>query len=48
MNVDQKGYGHGTCTLSVHDTVLKDNITVATQIIIDNHSVNPVKLDIIT
>lgn len=45
--IDQKGFGHGTCSLAIHDTVLKENILMAIRAITDNYSVNPVKFDII-
>lgn len=45
--IDQKGWGHGTCGLVVHNTVLKENILMAIRAITDNYSVNPDKFDII-
>lgn len=45
--IDQKGWGHGTCALAVHNTVLKENIMMAMRAITDNYSVNPDKFDII-
>lgn len=47
-DIDQKGFGHGTCNLQVHNTVLKENILMAIRAITDNYSVNPLKFDIIT
>lgn len=47
-DVDQKGFGHGTCSLQVHNTILKENILMAIRAITDKYSVNPVKFDIIT
>jgi len=47
-DIDQKGFGHGTCSLYVHNTVIKENILMAIRAITDNYSVNPVKFDIIT
>jgi hypothetical protein len=47
-DIDQKGYGHGTCTLSFHDTVLKDNLIAAIRVITNKYRVNMVKFDIIT
>ena len=46
-NIDQKGFGHGTCGLIVHNTALKENILMAIRVITDNYSVNPTKFDII-
>lgn len=46
-SLDQKGYGHGTCGLLVHNTVIKENILMAMRAIIDNYSINPTKFDII-
>lgn len=45
--LDQKGYGHGTCGIFVHNTVIKENILMAMRAIIDNYSINPTKFDII-
>jgi hypothetical protein len=47
-DVDQKGYGHGTCTLSVHDTALKDSLMMAIKAITNKYSLNLVKFGIIT
>lgn len=47
-DLDQKGFGHGTCSLCVHNTVLKENILMSLRAITDNYSVNPVRFDIIT
>lgn len=47
MDIDQKGYGHGTCGLVVHNTVIKENILMAIRAITDNYSINPSKFDII-
>lgn len=46
-SIDQKGYGHGTCGLFVHNTVIKENILLAIRAITDNYSINPTKFDII-
>ncbi len=35
INLDQKGFGHGTCGLSVYNTVLKENILMAIKAISD-------------
>ncbi|QQG44578.1 MAG: helix-turn-helix domain-containing protein [Candidatus Roizmanbacteria bacterium] len=35
IDLDQKGYGHGTCGLRVSNTVLKDNIIMAIKVIAD-------------
>lgn len=45
--IDQKGFGHGTCGLWVHNTVLKENLMMSIRVITDNYSVNPHKFDII-
>ena len=41
-NLDQKGYGHGTCGLFVYNTVVKENILMAMRAITDNYSINPI------
>lgn len=46
-SLDQKGFGHGTCSLVVHNTVIKENILMAIRAITDNYSINPAKFDII-
>ena len=46
-SVDQKGFGHGTCGLFVHNTIIKENVLMAIRAITDNYSINPVKFDII-
>ncbi len=46
-SLDQKGYGHGTCGLFVHNTVIKENVLMAIRAITDNYSINPNKFDII-
>lgn len=46
-DIDQKGWGHGTCSLVVHNTHLKENILMAIRAIIDTYSINPDKFDII-
>ncbi len=46
-DIDQKGFGHGTCGLYVHNTVIKENILMAIRAITDNYSINPTKFDII-
>lgn len=46
-SIDQKGFGHGTCGLWIHNTVLKENIMMAIRAITDNYSINPHKFDII-
>lgn len=38
IDIDHKGYGHGTCTMFVHDTVLKENVMMALEAIYDNYS----------
>lgn len=40
-NLDQKGFGHGTCGLRISDTVVKDNILVALDVISDAYGKNP-------
>ena len=47
LNIDQKGFGHGTCGLFVHNTILKENVLMAIRAITDNYSVNPNRFDII-
>jgi hypothetical protein len=37
-NIDQKGFGHGTCTLMVFNTVLKENIMMAIKAVSDSYS----------
>ena len=34
-NIDQKGFGHGTCGLVVHNTVLKEKILMGIQAVAD-------------
>lgn len=46
-DIDQKGWGHGTCSLVVHNTLLKENILMAIRAIVDTYSINPDKFDII-
>ncbi len=46
-SLDQKGYGHGTCGLFVHNTVIKENVLMAIRAITDKYSINPIKFDII-
>ena len=46
-DIDQKGWGHGTCSLLVHDTCLKENLLMAIRAITDSYGVNPNKFDII-
>jgi hypothetical protein len=46
-SLDQKGFGHGTCGLFVHKTIIKENILLAIRAITDNYSINPIKFDII-
>ncbi len=36
-DLDQKGFGHGTCGLRVYNTVLKEHILVAIQVIADHY-----------
>lgn len=38
IDIDQKGFGHGTCTVFVHNTVLKENIMMALKAIYDKYS----------
>lgn len=47
-DLDQKGFGHGTCSLQMHNTILKENILMAIRVITDNYSINADKFDIIT
>ncbi len=35
-DIDQKGFGHGTCGLRVYDTVMKENILMAIRAIGDS------------
>ena len=37
-DIDQKGFGHGTCTVSAFRTVLKENILMAIKAISDNYT----------
>jgi len=37
-DVDQKGFGHGTCNISVYRTVIKENIMMAIKAISDNYA----------
>lgn len=37
-DIDQKGFGHGTCALVVHDTVIKEKILVGIQAVADYYS----------
>ncbi len=36
-DIDQKGYGHGTCGIWVHNTVLKENVMMAIKAIYDSY-----------
>lgn len=36
-DIDQKGFGHGTCTLMVFNTVIKENIMMAIKAISDSY-----------
>jgi len=38
MNIDQKGFGHGTCNVSIYKTEIKENIMMAIKAISDNYS----------
>ncbi len=46
-DIDQKGFGHGTCGVNAHNTVLKENILMALKAISDNFSEKIKKFDII-
>lgn len=37
-NIDQKGFGHGTCALVVHNTVIKEKILMGIKCIADYYS----------
>lgn len=37
-DIDQKGFGHGTCALVVHDTVIKEKILMGIQSVADYYS----------
>ncbi len=37
-DIDQKGFGHGTCALVVHDTVIKEKIIMGIQSVADYYS----------
>lgn len=39
-SLDQKGFGHGTCGLIVHNTVLKENVLMAIKAISENYTKN--------
>ncbi len=36
-DLDQKGFGHGTCGLRVYNTILKEHILVAIQVVADHY-----------
>lgn len=38
-DIDQKGYGHGTCGIWVHNTILKENIMMAIKAILDKYKI---------
>jgi hypothetical protein len=38
-DIDQKGYGHGTCGIWVHDTILKENVMMAIKAITDKYKI---------
>lgn len=38
VDVDHKGFGHGTCTMFVHNTLLKENVMMALEAIYDNYT----------
>ena len=38
-SIDQKGFGHGTCSVMIFKTVLKENVLMAIKAISDNYSV---------
>ena len=46
-NIDQKGFGHGTCGLLVHNTVLKENVLMALKAISDAYTRNTPEFGII-
>ena len=37
-DIDQKGFGHGTCGVNIHNTVLKENILMALKAISDDYN----------
>jgi len=37
IDLDQKGFGHGTCGVRVYNTVIKDRILIGTQIIAEHY-----------
>ncbi len=37
-NIDQKGFGHGTCNISIYKTVIKENILMAIKAISNNYA----------
>jgi len=37
-DIDQKGFGHGTCNVSAYKTVIKENILMAIKAISDNYA----------
>lgn len=39
-DIDQKGFGHGTCNISAYKTVIKENILMAIKAISDNFAKN--------
>jgi hypothetical protein len=38
-DIDQKGYGHGTCGIWVYDTILKENVMMAIKVITDKYKI---------
>lgn len=38
-DIDQKGYGHGTCGIWVYDTILKENVMMAIKAITDKYKI---------
>ncbi|HLD92464.1 MAG TPA: helix-turn-helix domain-containing protein [Patescibacteria group bacterium] len=38
QSIDQKGFGHGTCTLMVFNTIIKENVMMAIKAISDSYN----------
>ena len=39
LDIDQKGYGHGTCGIWVYNTILKENVMMAIKVITDRYKI---------
>jgi len=38
-DIDQKGFGHGTCGVRANNTIIKENILMAIKLLADNHTI---------